>query len=213
MPMLPDRPSADNQPRKRRAFRPPVSPIDTSQQSPAVRNQKNKPDDEEVRFLQIGYISGAFGLGGELKVVSTSDFPERFGGLERVLLGEELRPYRVESAKARGVEVLLKLRGIDEATGASELRGTSIFVPLREGIPLEEGQFYWHQIIGMTVVTEEGKSLGEVKDILSTGANDVYVVHGKMGELLIPAIEDVIVEVSLEKREVVIHPLPGLLEP
>lgn len=166
---------------------------------------------EPPRYLEIGRVLGPYGLGGEIRVAILTDFPERFATLTSVRVGERLHPYEVESARLLRGEAILKLRGVKDATAAERLRGEVLRVPLAEAVPPPSDQYYWHQIIGLEVVTSTGESLGHVVEILRTGANDVYVVQGPRGEVLVPAIEDVVKEIDLSTGRLIIQPLPGML--
>lgn len=176
-----------------------------------MRLAKRFAGPEPVRFLEIGRILGPYGLSGEVRVAIVTDFPERFTSLKRVRVGERLRPYEVESARLLRGEAILKLRGVEDAAAAEALRGEVLRVPIAEAVTPPAEHYYWHQIIGLEVVTTEGESLGRIAEILRTGANDVYVVQGPRGEVLIPAIEGVVKEIDLEAGRVVVQPLPGML--
>lgn len=171
----------------------------------------------EPRFLAVGQIVGAHGLGGELKVELLTDDPHRFGLLERVFLGkkdQEPVPHHLESYRLHKGRALLKLAGCDERDAAQALRGNLIQVLLEEAIPLEEGEYFEHQIVGLDVWTAAGEHLGQVIEIIFTGANEVYVVHSADAtrrEILIPAIEDVILEVNLEAARLTVELPNGLL--
>jgi 16S rRNA processing protein RimM len=170
----------------------------------------------EPRFLVIGRVAGVHGLYGELKVEILTDDPHRFGLLERVLIGledEEPVPWPLEGYRLHKGHALLKLGNCDDRTSADALRGYLIQVPREEALPLEEGQYFEHQVVGLDVWTVDGEYLGEVVEILYTGANEVYVIGGGPAgrELLIPAIEDVVLEVDLEGGRLVVKLLEGLL--
>jgi 16S rRNA processing protein RimM len=167
---------------------------------------------EAVRFLDIGAIIGPFGLDGDIRVYILSDFPERFLDCEVVRVGDRLRPYEVEASRLVKNEAVLKLKGIDDADAAARLKGEVIRVPIDEAVDLDEDEFFWHQIIGLDVRTESGESLGKVTDILRTGANDVYVAQGPRGEVLIPAIADVVLKIDVKGGVITVRPLPGMLE-
>jgi 16S rRNA processing protein RimM len=166
--------------------------------------------------LGIGRVVGVHGLRGELKVEILTEDPHRFGLLEQVFIGLEdedpvswpLEGYRLHKGRA-----LLKLGNCDDRTTAETLRGVLIQVPLEEALPLEEGQYFEHQVIGLDVWTADGEYLGEVTEILYTGANEVYVI-GSTGpegrELLIPATEEVVLEIDLEGGRLVVELLEGL---
>ncbi|MBI2941813.1 MAG: 16S rRNA processing protein RimM [Chloroflexi bacterium] len=160
----------------------------------------------------IGEVLGPAGLGGDLRIRPLTDFPERIPRLKTIHVGESLRPYPVVEASVRRNTVILKLAGVDDAAAALELRGALVRIPRELAAPLPEGHYYLHQILGLSVKTTAGEPLGSVVDILRTGGNDVYVLEGPRGEVLIPAIEDVVKEIALDRGEIVIEPLPGLLE-
>jgi 16S rRNA processing protein RimM len=126
----------------------------------------------------------------------------------------ETREYAVERARlaphARGVALILRLAGLTDRDEAEALRGWLVQVPENEAWTLPEGRYYWHQIIGLRAVTADGRALGTVADILETGANDVYVVAREGGELLVPAIKDVVKEIAPERGELVVELLPGM---
>jgi 16S rRNA processing protein RimM len=109
-----------------------------------------------------------------------------------------------------GSQVLLKLHGIDDRDAAEAQRGAMVEVPEREAWKLPRGRFYWHQIIGLRVQTPEGRELGTVKEILETGANDVYVVDTERGEMLVPAIKDVVKGIAPHRGVMTVEPLPGM---
>jgi 16S rRNA processing protein RimM len=172
--------------------------------------QKNAPD-VDARFLAIGGVIGVHGLAGELVVEILTDFPDRYNTLRSVLIGDGLATYEVESVRPHRATVLLKLRGIDDATAAGQFRGELLRVPLSEAVPLPNDHYYWHQIVGLEVRSTDGQLLGHVDEIIRTGANDVYVVHGPRGEVLIPAIEDVVRDIDLASGRIVVELIPGLL--
>lgn len=171
----------------------------------------------EPRFLAVGRILGAHGIHGEVKAEILTDDPQRFGLLKRVFVGLEgqvpvpwlLVGYRLHKGRA-----LLKLQGCDDRTTAAALRGYLVQVPREDAIPLEDGEYFEHQILGLAVWTASGECLGQVVDIIYTGANEVYMVRSseaKRREVLIPAIADVVLEVDLETGRLVVELPEGLL--
>ena len=171
-------------------------------------NQSRGP----LPFLTVGEVLGPHGIDGTLRVRPLTDFPERFVGLKSIHVGESLRPYEIESASVGDNTVLLKLREIDSAEAALRLRGALLRVPRRDAVPLPEGEYYYDQIIGLAVVTTGGEPLGEIVDIIRTGSNDVYIVQGPRGEVLIPAIADVVKDIRLDEGQMIVELLPGLLD-
>ncbi|MBC7238263.1 MAG: 16S rRNA processing protein RimM, partial [Chloroflexi bacterium] len=166
----------------------------------------------ELEFLAIGQIVGPRGVRGELKVNILTEVPERFYDLRQVYLGEDHVLFAV-----RGVQLhleknqaLLRLQGIRDRNAAEAWRGAYIYVHIQDALPLEEGQYYYHQLEGLTVVTEEGEPIGRLVEILPTGANDVYVIDGPRGELLLPAISTVVQRIDLEEGCIVVRIPEGL---
>ncbi|MCL5256723.1 MAG: ribosome maturation factor RimM [Chloroflexi bacterium] len=166
---------------------------------------------ERPEYLLVGEVAGIFGTQGEIKLSPETEFPERFRPGSHIWVGPEKTKYCVQSARRHRPHILLKLEGIDGVEKAEALRGASVFVPTEEAVPLEEGAYYHYQIIGLQVMTQQGDDLGRVTDILVTGSNDVYVVMGKQGEILIPATREVVKSISPDTGVMVVEPLAGLL--
>lgn len=157
--------------------------------------------------VSVGRIVGAHGIKGEVKVEPLSDFPERFEAGSRLWLrGQEIRVLR---GRGQGRIIILALEGIADRETAEALRDEELYVPAPAPLP-EEGVFYRHDLIGLDVVEDGGEKLGKLTDIFSTAANDVYVVRGVRGELLLPAIEDVVKRIDLAAGQIVVELLPGL---
>jgi 16S rRNA processing protein RimM len=170
-------------------------------------------DSGEPRFLVIGRIVKPHGVDGEVRVAIHTDVPERFNWLERVFVGQA-KPvlYRVEGVRFHQASVLMKLEGIHNRDDAQLLSSQWVQVPEAEGIPLEEGEYFLYQAIGLKVNTDEGKNLGEVTEIIVTGANNVFVVHGPQGEVLLPDTDEVVLKVDIEGGQMLVHLLEGLIE-
>jgi 16S rRNA processing protein RimM len=170
----------------------------------------------EPEFLAVGRVLRPHGLRGELRVEIHTDFPEGFAVRERLYLGHaELSPdtyipYTLEGHRFHQGTVLLKFAGIDDRGHAEIFREQWVWVPVEEAVPLEEGEYYLHQMLGLRVVTEEGEELGQIAEIIETGAHPVYVVQGLQGEILVPDIEEVIVHIDLPAQQVTIQLLEGL---
>jgi 16S rRNA processing protein RimM len=139
-------------------------------------------------------------------------YPERLPLHPVFYLGPQAQPYPVESVRFHQGAALIKLAGCDDRNAAEALRGLLVQIPLEDAVPLEEGEYYYFQVVGVEVFTDGGEFLGQVVEVIETGANDVYVVQGPRGEVLIPAVEDVVRHLDLTARRMVITPLPGLLE-
>jgi 16S rRNA processing protein RimM len=164
--------------------------------------------------LAVGQVVGVHGVRGELKVEILTDDPDRLGRLRRVYVGrgdEEPQPVRLAGCRLHQGRALIKLAGCDDRDAAVALRGSFLQIPLAEANPLGEGEYYEHQILGLAVWTAAGEPLGEVVEILHTGANDVYVVRGPgHKEILIPAIANVVRQVDLEAGRLIVELLEGL---
>lgn len=170
----------------------------------------------EPRYLAVGRILRPHGIRGELRVGILTNYPERLGQhayfyLASPDLPEIARRYPVEKLRRHKKVLLLKLGGCDDRNAADELRGQLVQIPIEEAVPLEEGEYYYFQLIGVRVEAESGESLGQVVDVLETGANDVYVVRGPQGEVLLPAVKDVVLKLDLEAKQMVVNLLPGML--
>jgi 16S rRNA processing protein RimM len=162
-----------------------------------------------LEFITIGRILAPWGVKGKVKVKVETDFPQRFVSGAEVYLDQ--KPQVIESAEWHNDKLVIKLRSIDSIEDAEKLRGKLIEIPFSQLQPLPEGQYYYFQLIGLKVWTTGGELLGEISEILTTGSNDVYVVSNAQGEILIPAIEDVVKSVDLEQENMVIEPIDGLL--
>ncbi len=170
----------------------------------------------EPCYLVVGRVLRPHGVRGELRVEIITDYPERLGQYTDFYLAspdspEAVQRYPVEKLRQHGGALLLKLGGCDDRNSADELRGMLVQIPIEEAVPLEEGEYYHFQLIGVRVETESGEWLGQVVKVLETGANDVYVVRGPWGEVLLPAVDNVVLELDLESKRMVVHLLPGML--
>lgn len=171
----------------------------------------SKAEEQDV-YLAIARIVAPSGTKGEVKGEILTDFPDRFARLTRVFVGDEFVAYEVLSARVRKRLVYLHFKGCDTMNDAEALRGKIVRIPVSEAVPLPEDHYYWYQIFDLEVWTVGGEYIGKIVDILERPANDVYVVQGKDREVLIPAIEDVVKKVDLQKGRMVIQPIPGLLD-
>jgi 16S rRNA processing protein RimM len=159
----------------------------------------------------IAQVLSAHGIRGELRCRVVTDFPkQRFRRGRTVLIRGA--PHVIQAARLQASVVLLKLEDVADRTAAEAFRGADVEVPATDTLPLPRGQFYWHQVIGLRVEdATTNESLGVIADILETGANDVYIVHGERGEILVPAIKDVVREIDPAAGRMLVQPLPGML--
>lgn len=175
-----------------------------------IRKQEPAINSRDSEFLAVGRVVAPWGIRGELKVDVLTDFPERFAPRNKVYI--DGCAVTIEWSRYHEGRAIVKLSGIDHVEAAERLRGQYLEIRHADAHPLPEGQYYQFQLIGLEVWTTKGELLGSVTDILPTGSNDVYVVHSDDRELLIPAIEDVVKSVDLEKGRMVIEVIDGLLE-
>ena len=164
-------------------------------------------------LLQIGVITTTHGVRGEVKVFPTTDDPRRFKKLKQVILDTGKEQIELEVAGARFFKnlVILKFKGIDNINDVEQYRQKSLYVTRENAVPLGENEYFIADLIGLKVVSDEGEELGELSDVLQTGANDVYVVSKEnTPDLLIPAIRDCIRQVDIENGTMQVHLLAGL---
>ncbi|MGY3817921.1 ribosome maturation factor RimM [Gemella morbillorum] len=167
--------------------------------------------------LKVGKIVNTHSLKGEVKVISSTDFEEeRFKKGSKLLItrGNQLiREVVVQSYRNHKNFLLVKFEGIDSVEEAEKLKNLQIKIDSDEVGGLEENEFYFHQIIGCEVFDENDKNLGEIIDILTPGANDVWVIKGENGkEILIPYIEDVVKKIDITNKKVNIEVMEGLID-
>ena len=165
--------------------------------------------------LRVGVIVKTHGIKGEVKVYPTTDSPLRFEELTHVKLrsGKTVRELDIEQVRFFKNLVILKFKGIDSINDVALYKGAELYIPREEGQELGEGEYYIADIIDIRVVTDTGEELGTVRDVMETGANDVYIVRRRgMKDLLIPATEECILDVDIENNVMTVHLLDGLLD-
>lgn len=170
----------------------------------------------EPGFLVIGQMVRPHGVRGEMRAAVYTHLPERFTWLEYIYLSRDAddpAPQRVavRSVRFHQGSVLLRIGDYEGRDDVEVLRGMWLLVPADEAIPLDDDEVFHYSLEGLDVVTDEGESLGTLKEVLETGANEVFVVAGPRGEVLLPNIGEVVLKVDLEARMMVVHLLPGLL--
>ena len=166
------------------------------------------------QLLQVGVISSTHGIRGEVKVFPTTDDVRRFKKLKNVILdtGREHLPLEVESVKFFKQFAILKFKGIDNINDIEKYKGKSLLVDRVNAVKLRKNEYFIADMIGLAVFTEDGEEFGTLKDVMETGANDVYVIDSlKHGEVLVPAIKQCILSVNVEEGKMVIHLLEGLV--
>lgn len=166
-------------------------------------------------MLRVGVISSTHGVRGEVKVYPTTDDKERFKKLKSVVMdtGKEQLELEIEGVKFLKNMVILKFKGYDNINDIEKYKGNDLLVTRENAIELNPGENFITDLIGLRVVTEDGKEFGILKDVYQTGANDVYEVKITDGkEVLLPAIHECILDVDLEKATITVHIMEGLLD-
>ena len=167
-----------------------------------------------TKYLEIGQIVNTFGIKGMVKVKPFTDDITRFDRLKKVYIENKTvkKEYEIEEVKYHKDMVLIKFKGIENPEQANLLRDMYLLVDREEEQPLEEGTYYIVDMIGLDVYTEEGELLGKLEDIFNTGSNDIYVVKDELGkQILLPAISDVIKQIDMENRKMIVHLISGLI--
>jgi len=181
-----------------------------------MRSGKEENKVGGTRFYTVGKLVNTQGLRGEVRVIATTDFPdERFRiGNELFLFHPSLRePLSVKIASRRNHKEfeILTFEGFPTINDVEKYKGGELKILEDDLIENTEDEFYIHQLIGCEVVTDEGEELGKITDVLQPGANDVWVVKGKRGEILLPFIDECIKHVDVKNKRVVCHLMEGLV--
>jgi 16S rRNA processing protein RimM len=177
----------------------------------ANKNENSGSPDGEPVYLTVGFLRRPHGLHGEIIMDLHTDFPERLKRGRKLLIGEEHKQNSIEAVRPHQAGVLIKFKGIDTPEAAGQFRNQWAYVRASEVPPLPEGQIYQHELFGFQVLDENENLLGELVEIIETGANNVYVVKDESGrELLLPAIPSVILEMDTGRRVMKVHVLEGL---
>lgn len=166
------------------------------------------------QLLQVGVISSTHGVRGEVKVFPTTDDALRFKSLKKVILdtGKEQLPLEIQNVKFFKQFVILKFKGIDNINDIERYKHCPLLIEREDAVPLEEDEHFIADMIGMQVVTEDGSVFGTLKDVMETGANDVYIIDSEAhGEVLLPAIRECILDVDEEEGKMTVHLMDGLI--
>ena len=164
-------------------------------------------------LLQVGVITTTHGVRGEVKVFPTTDDSARFKKLKNVILdtGKMKKELEITGVKFFKNMVILKFKGLDNRNDVENFRQAKLLVTRENAVELGEDEYFIADLIGLSAFSDEGEELGQVTDVLQTGANDVYVISGEGKEdLLVPAIHECVKEVAIEVGRIVLHLLPGL---
>ncbi len=175
-----------------------------------TKKTSGSPNGEPV-YLTVGFLRRPHGVQGEIVMDLHTDFPERMKRGRKLLVGEDHRPMTLTSVRPHQNGLLVKFKGVDTPEGAGVFRNTWVYIQSKDAPPLPDGQIYQHELFGFHVVDEDDNLLGELVEIIETGANDVYVVRDDSGkEILLPAIPSVILDLDAGRRLIKVHLLEGL---
>ena len=175
-----------------------------------TKKVSGSPDGEPV-YLTVGFLRRPHGLQGEMIMDLHTDFPERMNRGRKLFVGENYQPITLTSVRPYSSALLVKFKGVETPEEAGKFRNQWVYVQTKDAPPLPEGQIYQHELFGFQVVDEHENLLGELVEILETGANDVYIVRNEAGkEILLPAIPSVILELDPVRRLMRVHLLEGL---
>jgi 16S rRNA processing protein RimM len=169
------------------------------------------PEDEPV-FVIIGKFRKPHGIRGEIRMSVVTNFPELIKEGQSIFVGHKYQAYTIKSLRWHGEDLLVSLEDMPDRTAVEIFRNVMVYLKSDEMPPPPEGEFYLHQLVGLDVITDQEEHLGKLKEVLLTGANDVYLVETPEGkEILLPAIQEVILDVNLDEKEMLVHIIPGLL--
>lgn len=164
-------------------------------------------------WLVVGKIRRPHGVAGDVLVEVYTDFPDRFKPKAVVYAGENHIQLTIRRQRSHNDGILLGFNDYSTPEQVGRFRNQFLYVVEEDALELPEGEFYYHELLGLSVIDEDGESLGKVTEIMQTGANDVYVVTNNAGrEILLPAIAEVILDVDLVSKIIKVHLLPGLIE-
>lgn len=165
-------------------------------------------DDIAPGNVAVARVLGAWGVRGYVKVEPLAPLSAIAEGRRVRIRGQE---HQIQHARRQARFACLKLSGVDDRERAASLRGAYIEVPEKQMEPLPEGQYYRFQLLGLSVRSTEGRELGRITEVLSTPENDVFVVSGSLGEILVPAVDDIVRQVDLESGTMTIEVVEGLI--
>lgn len=164
-------------------------------------------------LLQVGVITNTHGIKGEVKVFPTTDDPQRFLKLDQVIIdtGKEHKTIEIEQVKFFKQFVILKFRGIDHIEEVEKYKSNPLLITRQQAVELEEDEYFIADLIGMTVESDQGEVLGIIRNVLQTGANDVYCIgNNQEDEILIPAIKECVLTVDTQENKMKVHLIEGL---
>lgn len=172
----------------------------------------SSPLDEPV-FVVIGKFRRPHGIRGEIRMTVLTDYPELISPGQVIYAGDRYKTYTIKGVRWHGGDMLVSLKELPDRTAVEIFRNIMVYMKSEDMPELPEGEYFIHELIGMKVITDQDENLGVLKEILITGANDVYLVETQEGkELLLPATEEVVLDIDQESRQILVHIIPGLLD-
>lgn len=168
----------------------------------------------ENNNLRVGIITTTHGIRGEVKVFPTTDDARRFNDLKEVLLdtGKELLPMEITGVKYFKNTVILKFKGFDDINDIEKYKGKDLLITRENAVKLEKDEYFIYDLIDSDVFSDEGSKLGVLTEIMTTAANDVYIIKAEDGkEILVPSIKECILDVDVENKKIIVHLLEGLI--
>jgi 16S rRNA processing protein RimM len=168
---------------------------------------EGSPTPGEPLYIPVGKFGRPFSYRGAITFYPQAEYQNIFNLDTELLIGETKQPTQVTSIRIHGKGLLFTLQGYTSNLESGRLTNQIAYLPIKKLPPLEEGDYYRYQLVGLEVLTIKGESLGVLEEILPTGANDVYVVKDALGkETLLPAIQNVIIKVDLQNRSIIVNP-------
>ena len=188
----------------------------STSKAPANAGNPGSPSaGEPVVYLAVGTLRRSHGIRGDILTDVMTDFPERLKPGTYLYVGDKKQPLKITRRRPHNDGLILGFEGLNNVEQTAKYRAQTVYVLAKDRPALPEGEYYHHQVLGITVVDEAGTVLGTLTEIIETGANDVYVVSdggSPAREILIPAIKQVLLDVDLDKKTMRVHLLPGLVE-
>lgn len=166
-------------------------------------------------LLIIGKVLKPHGVEGKLKVLNYTDSPDVFHYADQLYLKEgngTMTPLHLKSVSSHKMNMILDVDEIENIERAEETRGCHILIDKAKLKKLPDGEYYQYELIGLDVISVSGKKFGKIKELISTGSNDVFIVREGKQEHLVPALKDIIKKIDFEKRQIIIEPIDGMME-
>lgn len=166
-------------------------------------------------YLRVGVISSTHGIHGEVKVFPTTDDVKRFKKLKNVIIDtkKEYINMEIKSVKFFKQFAIIGFKGYDDINQIEKYKGCDLLIARKDAIPLAPNEYFICDLIGCEIITDDGSILGELTDVMTTGANDVYIVTTKEGkEILLPVIDECVLDINIEEKKIKVHIMKGLLD-